>query len=300
MDSMDGILLEGPEHAQELICLIHGWPDDLHLWDHLVAALLKTGRYRCLRVTLPGYGDRMGKVQYADGQRVRMPVRAPNFDEVARLIADVILQKRMGEEQVTLIAHDWGSVTGIQLQRQFPSLVRKMVLMDIGPIDAPTFKMMFAMGAYYQWFNQLAFLIWRDIPVIGENLGNWMHRISLRRFKTETWNKGPMDQSASAAYYYHHFQKDYWLQWLGRSPQTVGPPLEGKPNPSCPTLFLYGEKGLGGGFKPWYSDLHKRSDSDVLAIPGNHWFMLKSPEETSSAVLEWLGIEGGGKLKSRM
>ena len=43
MESMDDVLLQGPEEAAELICLIHGWPDDLHLWDDLVADLLETG-----------------------------------------------------------------------------------------------------------------------------------------------------------------------------------------------------------------------------------------------------------------
>lgn len=300
MDFMDEVLLEGPESASELVCLIHGWPDSLHMWDDLVADLLRTGNYRCLRVTLPGFGNRMGKTVTVDGKQVRMPVCAPNFHKVAQLIAQVIEQKKNGTEQVTLIVHDWGSVTGIQLQRQFPDLVKRMVIMDVGPVDDGTLSTYVAMGVYYQWFNQMAYLMWRYVPVIGESFGNWMHRVQLRRFKFEQWNKADMNQSASAAYYYHHFQKDYWLQWLGGSPQIVGPPTNGAPNPACPVLFLYGKKGLGRAFKPWYLELQKRSDSDVLEIPGNHWFMLKSPEQTSAAVLEWLEIEGGGKLRSRM
>lgn len=71
------------------------------------------------------------------------------------------------------------------------------------------------------------------------------------RFKSEPWNDGPQNQSASAAYYYHHFQKDYWLSWLGRKDPNLGPPAgdgdggnHAQPhNPSCPTLFLYGETG---------------------------------------------------------
>lgn len=71
---------------------------------------------------------------------------------------------------------DWGSITGIQLQRQFPSLVKRMVVMDIGPVDAPTFKMMAGAGIYYQWLNQYAYLLWRYVPIFGESLGNWLHR----------------------------------------------------------------------------------------------------------------------------
>lgn len=98
---MDDLLLEGPPEAPELVCLIHGWPDDLHLWDKLVADLLETGKYRCLRVTMPGFGHRMGKL--VDGRSI--PVSAPNFHEVAQLIAKVIEAKRQGTEQASLIVH---------------------------------------------------------------------------------------------------------------------------------------------------------------------------------------------------
>ena len=181
---MDEVLLEGPDSAPELVCMIHGWPDDLHLWDRLVADMLPTGKYRCLRVTMPGYGHRMGKrVGDGDGehQQRRLPVSAPNFHEVAALIAAVIETRRQGSEQVTLIVHDWGSVTGIQLQRAFPGLVKRMVVMDIGPVDDKSVKMMAGAGLYYQWMNQWAYLLWRYVPVVGESLGDWLHRASLRR-----------------------------------------------------------------------------------------------------------------------
>ena len=292
---MDEVLFEGESDAPELVCLIHGWPDDLHLWDDLVPELLKTGQHRCLRVTLPGFGHHHGKT-VNDGKQV--PVSAPNFHENAQLVAEVIQAHRRGGEQVTLVVHDWGSVTGIQLQRQFPQLVKRMVIMDIGPTDSLGFGAVFFMGAYYQWFNQAAYLTWRYVPLIGESVGNWMHRTSISRFKSELWNRGPQDQSASAAYYYHHFQKDYWLHFLGRGKQLFQP-RQGVPDPSCPTLFLYGTKGLGGGFKQWMDQLKARPDCDVKAIPGDHWFMLKSPQETSDAVIEWLSIEGGGKLQQK-
>ena len=41
MDKLDEVLLEGPSDGQ-LVTLIHGWPDDLHLWDDIVQDLLST------------------------------------------------------------------------------------------------------------------------------------------------------------------------------------------------------------------------------------------------------------------
>ena len=97
----------------------------------------------------------------------------------------------------------------------------------------------------------LAYLLWRYVPLVGKALGDCMHRVSIRRFKREVWSAGPADQSASAAYFYHYFHKDYCLSCFGRSnPNT--PPVGGGDDvdPSCPTLFLYGDAGLGGHVKP--------------------------------------------------
>ena len=59
---------------------------------------------------------------------------------------------------------------------------------------------------------------------------------------------------------------------------------------------MFGDSGLGSGFKEWGQALQARADCDVLKVPGNHWFMLKSPEQTNAAVIEWLDFELGGKL----
>ena len=51
----------------------------MHLWDALSSSdLLQTGRYRCLRCTLPGFGIRHGKTG--------VPALAPNFYEAAQLL----------------------------------------------------------------------------------------------------------------------------------------------------------------------------------------------------------------------
>ena len=51
----------------------------MHLWDALSSSdLLQTGRYRCLRCTLPGFGTRHGKAG--------VPALDPNFYEAAQLL----------------------------------------------------------------------------------------------------------------------------------------------------------------------------------------------------------------------
>ena len=76
-----------------------------------------------------------------------------------------------------------------RFQRQYPGLVRRMVMMDIGPMDNLGCLMTAAMGAYYQWWNAIAYLLWRYVPLVGKALGDCMHRVSIRRFKREVWNR---------------------------------------------------------------------------------------------------------------
>ena len=119
------------------------------------------------------------------------------------MIAQVIKAHRKDDtEQTALVIHDWGSVVGIQLQRLFPSLVSRMVVCDVGPTESVSNVgvMLFAgececeredivpnplcactcTGLYYQWVNSLAFWLWRAVPVVGEYLGDAIHRMEVR------------------------------------------------------------------------------------------------------------------------
>ena len=91
---------------------------------------------------------------------------------------------------------------------------------------------------------------------------------------------------------------NFWLDWIGIRKNPMAPSPKNKSmNPSVPTLFLFGTTGLGRAFQDWSKELQKRNDSDVVSIEGDHWFMLKSPNATNKAVLEWLNFdEKGGKF----
>ena len=302
MEQLDEVLLEGT--GPQLITLVHGWPDDLHLWDALVRDLLSTGKYRTLRVTLPGFGTKKRK-QIVD----------PNFHQVADLVASAVQHHQTHPAETSiLIVHDWGSVVGFNLQRNYNHLFSKMIVMDVGPTDLPGVGGLrggvgvVAMGVYYQWLNSLAYWLWRYFPFIGEAVGDAIHHYQVRRFKQfpdgTAHPRANLSQSASAAYFYHYFQLNFWLDSFFPVSLRGGSPLAPAPadplaNPSVPTLFLYGShrNSLGKTFKSWSNALKKREDSDVVVLKGDHWFMLWSPEETSSAVLKWLELgKDGGKL----
>ena len=117
IDGVD-VFVEGDD--EESIVMIHGWPDTYRLWD-AQAAFFKD-RYRCVRFTLPGFD--IGK-----------PRRAFSLAETMSIFKDIVERTCPGR-RVILMLHDWGCAFGYQFAMRNPSLVAKIVGVDIG--DAGT------------------------------------------------------------------------------------------------------------------------------------------------------------------
>ena len=76
--------------GDELILMLHGWPDTLALWDGTVGAL--QAHYRCARLTLPGF---------------ETGPPAVSLDDMCSLLLKVADHLSPGKT-ITLLLHDWG------------------------------------------------------------------------------------------------------------------------------------------------------------------------------------------------
>ena len=110
---------EGPD----TVVMIHGWPDTWRLWDGTVAALRTT--HRCVRFTLPGFGQGEPRKAYALAELV---------DTFAAIVDAVSPGK-----PVTLMVHDWGAVFGYQYVMAHPERVHRLVGVDIGDANSPDY-----------------------------------------------------------------------------------------------------------------------------------------------------------------
>jgi pimeloyl-ACP methyl ester carboxylesterase len=101
--------------SKPTIFFIHGWPDNSSVWDKQVAAFSKD--YRCVRVNLPHYGGSSGH-----------PAMGYSFDSLVTLLASTLHASLdcQPETSAYLMIHDWGSWYGMQLQRRYPRLVKKV------------------------------------------------------------------------------------------------------------------------------------------------------------------------------
>ena len=100
------------------VVLLHGFPDYWYSWRHQIPALVEAG-YRVLAPDLRGYAD-------TEAPRGVRPYR------LDRLVADVAgLITTAGEEQVTLVGHDWGGEIAWTTATLHPELVSRLAVCNM-------------------------------------------------------------------------------------------------------------------------------------------------------------------------
>ena len=91
-------LMEGRSDGPTLV-LVHGYPDNLHVWDHVAAAL--ADRYRIIRYDVRGAGQSDAPSRFSGYQ-------------LCQLLADFrrVIDQLSPHAPVHLVGHDWGSIQG--------------------------------------------------------------------------------------------------------------------------------------------------------------------------------------------
>lgn len=109
------------EREDELIVLLHGWPEDGSSWRHVAPVLVDAG-YRVACPDLKGFG----RTTAPKGTSYDHEVLA---DEISRLIRNLHAKKAV------LVGHDWGGPVAVATAFRHPGLVRSLVV-----ASAPTRK----------------------------------------------------------------------------------------------------------------------------------------------------------------
>jgi pimeloyl-ACP methyl ester carboxylesterase len=223
------------------LLFVQGWPDDLSMWDSLVAAL--RDRYRCVRVNMPNYpGAEYRRWGY-------------DHEQMAEGLAQCVREISRGKP-ITLIAHDWGAVWSYRMHLRHPELVSRFVALDIGPDVKPNATEAAIIVAYQFWLAT-AF-------VIGGGAGDWMTRRMARLARS------PLQGAAVHAgmnYPYLHT----WKELLsGKAPSFAGYA------PEIPLMLIYGgKKPARFHTERWADFVRSRPDNAVIELPNaTHWVTL--------------------------
>ena len=224
----------------ETLVFIQGWPDDASLWDEAVAVLGKT--CRCVRVTLPNF----------DGKRTER--WGHSTDEVVDALTDLVRDAAKGGK-VTLVLHDWGSYWGHPVHHRVPELVARVVTVDVAPHFTPSVAGALGIVAYQSW------LLWAN--VLGGAAGDWMTRRLATLIHVPDARTRPLPAWMTSPY------RSIWGDLLvGRQAK-----LTKGYWPTCPLLFIYGEKKPFAFHSAKWIEHVKRVGGEVVGLPANHWVM---------------------------
>jgi len=121
--------------------LLHGYPQTGHMWRKVMPALAE--RFTVVAPDLRGYGD-------SD-----RPIAGYDKRTMAADVADVI--RTLGLQPVVLVGHDRGARVAHRFALDHPSLLTRLVLLDIAPtydVFARTDQVS-ARGRWHWFFHQL-------------------------------------------------------------------------------------------------------------------------------------------------
>ncbi len=259
---LDGIDVYVEGSGGTTLVFLHGWPDNERLWDATVAGL--KDQFRCVRFTLPGFD--LGK-----------PERTLSLDEITASVKNIV-QVVSPDQPVTLVLHDWGCTFGYEFLGRHPSLVDRVVAVDIGNHNHGSYLRSLTaqqkLGIFlYQFWLALA---WGAGRYISTSLGNWMTRLCARAVK------------CPAADADLHWRKNfpYAMLWLG-----LRGGLKGclRVDPKCAFLYIYGARKPFMFHSPqWLTEMAAVPGNKVQAFATGHWVMLQQPVEFVACLRDWL------------
>lgn len=262
----DGVSVLAEGGPGPVVLMLHGWPDTADLWDGTVAALRP--RYRCVRLTLPGFD----------------PDRAPrtaSLDQIVALIAHAADAASPGEP-VTLLLHDWGCVFGYEFAARHPERVAGVAGIDIGDHNSRALQHELrlrakAMVLGYQWWLALAWVIGRHLH---GGLGDRMTRAMASALRCP----------APPARIGWRMNYPYAMRWFGLS----GGLRTHKVRPAHPWLFVYGRrKPFMFHTRDWAARLAGQPGCRVQEFRAGHWVMLDQAEAFHHLLLDWLAATHG-------
>ncbi len=114
------VLVDGPTDTDALpVLLLHGWPDDHHLWRYQIDALVASGR-RVIAPDLRGFGE-------SD-----KPAEVEAYGLIHHFTDLIALLDQLGAPRVQLVAHDWGAGIAWGFAALAPDRVERLCAVSVG------------------------------------------------------------------------------------------------------------------------------------------------------------------------
>jgi pimeloyl-ACP methyl ester carboxylesterase len=249
------------------VVLLHGFPDDRHVWRHQMPVLGSAG-LRVIAPDLRGFGD---------APRPSDP-GSYGLGLAAKDVIGILDTLRVGEAQ--LVGHDWGAALGWYLAAQHPDRFRRFVALSVGaPGAAPTAEQG-EKSSYMALFRQAgiaeAELQRDDWKLFRE----WLRSApDSERYITSLSRPGALTAA---------------LNWYRASNAGPGTPTAGAGKTVvCPVLGVWSDGDA------YLAEDQMRTSGERITGPfeyeritgASHWMMLDKPNELNRLLLRFLERE---------
>jgi pimeloyl-ACP methyl ester carboxylesterase len=295
-----------------LVVLVHGWPESWYSWRHQISSIAKAG-YRVVIPEMRGYG------------KTDAPQQVESYD-IVNLAADMVgLLDALGDEKAHIIGHDWGAIVAANTVLLHPDRFSSLVLMSVPYSGRPdqlpltTMKEKFKDNFFYIIYHNertgaaeteydadpyglLSRLYLspdsprepKTITDLHWEAGGWIPRLGAAKSLPKWLNQEELDyyvaQFKDSGFrgginYYRNIDRNWKItEHLSNAKIEI------------PTLFIAGEKDvvIGGANETRLTTMMRRAIpglKKVVVVPKmGHWIQQEAPEETNTAVLEFLSL----------
>jgi haloacetate dehalogenase len=259
------------------LLLLHGYPQTHVMW-HKIAPRLAQG-FTVVMTDLRGYGD---SSKPPDGEN------HVNYSKRAMALDQVEVMRALGFERFAVVGHDRGARVTWRMAVEHPAAITKAAVLDIVPLPYSRVTKEWA-TQYFHWF----FLI-QPAPFPETLIGNSAEFYLRSRFLRQGVAADVFTAPAVAEYLrcfkdpatIHATCEDYRA---GASIDIDHAGEDGAKKVMCPLLVLWGERGTVGRLEP-VMDIWRENAVNVTgkSLPAGHFLPEEVPEETLSAVLDFL------------
>lgn len=253
------------DEKNELIILLHGFPETSFMWINLMDKLSAMGYY-CLAPDMRGYS------QHACPKGVKNYTVKELSEDILNMVDAIQVNK------FHLIAHDWGAAIGWNIVYQHPDRIISWTALSV-PHSRALGK---AIKTDKEQKRKSRYIGWFLVPIIPEIIIRknnfekfrklWKHSSAeeLNNYLTVFGRK----QALTAALNY------YRANFRGGKRQAIG-------EIRTPTLFIWGKYDLAiGTAAVEYNHKYMKGDYTFLAIEGGHWLIQTNYPEVEKAVVE--------------
>jgi pimeloyl-ACP methyl ester carboxylesterase len=250
------------------VILLHGYAETSLMWKPLIPALAE--RFTVIAPDLPGIGDSS------------IPTDGLDMKSAAIRIHD--LARSLGIKKACVVGHDIGLMVAYAYAAQFPSDVEKLVLMD---------AFLPGVEGWESIYNHPGLWHFRFNGSTPEALVQGRERIYFEHY----WNDFAADKTRSipeasrelytSAYSRPGRMSAGWAYFVSFPQAAIDFEELARTKLSMPVLSIGGEKANGVALGEQVKLVASNAKVVVIKNSG-HWLMEEQPEETMSALLEFL------------